>query len=115
MGCCREKFTILLLPVVFNILPFSISSQLLPASLFADQAILSQLYSMLGFQNLSFTSAMARDPSPPCLPDLVIKVNYDLIEGKSVSLGLYTSSLESHGFKAENLHRKIESTKVPLG
>lgn len=75
MGCCREKFTILLLPVMFNLLPFPISSQLLPASLYADQAILSQAYSMIGFQNLSFTSAMARDPSPPFLPDN--KVNYD--------------------------------------
>lgn len=58
---------------------------------------------------------MAMDLSPPCLLDLLIKVNYDWIEGKSVSLGLYTSSLESHNFKAENLHRQIAPTKVLLG
>lgn len=31
-----------------------------------------------------------------------------------MSLGLYTSSLESHGFKAENLHRQIAPTEVLL-
>lgn len=60
-------------------------------------------------------SPTAMDPSPQYLPDLVIKVNYEWIEGKSVSLGLYRSSLKSHIFKAENLHRQTASTKVPLG
>lgn len=46
----RFKFTLLLLSVLFNLLAFPIPSQLLPASLYAPQAIPSQTYSVLGFQ-----------------------------------------------------------------